>query len=800
MPISPSGFRDPGRANPVRAIEEAKRLVVEQLGSLPGTVYAAVEQGLRLSVALAPIDSSHNPYQDQAALWVLRQHHATHVMAYRQQLAESLDNARIPGRAGATGTPLELLGEAELEGRLDAQRAAEPLENTNKIALEALDGRFAALARCVGRSEHGSNPIAPLALMQAFMAIFAEEQVPATLRAQLLKQYEVALVPLLPELYARVHALLAEYGFGDGQARAAQATPAKVVELPPTPARFDADFEQVPIRAFRPDASAPRPSTAAPPWNHVPGQAPAPQNPYGSTPSGPGPSRSAGGSSTAGVSAGFNPNIDPVTAQEIGELRSLLHVWRQSAVNAPAAGASAGEGTGAHGPVPPTASGRSQAASAKAPRDLSVHELMGVASLLQREQADALARALVGGGRLAPTIRNELRDGSRRLGLNPDQVRFTPDEDDSIDLVAMLFEAIFASHTMADRARRVYGRLVLPMVKVALQDPSLFVRDVHPARRLLEAVTEACAGNEGETTQERELLDRAAAAVQRVAADFNEDTAVFELARTELDGLLAQQRRRIEIQEERAAQAALGRERLQRAREEADAIVTRRLAGPPVSRDVGEFLATTWRHHLVQAFLRDSTAPADAAGLGDALVAADRAAAAGEGRELADRLIELEPALLSCLASSGHDDSAARHCVATLVRALVYPDAPRDLQPVPVEDNAEDLAEARLWLANDAAPAPGVLAERMAELAVGDWVQLTNRVGDIMVAKVAWISPLTERRLLVNRRGVRVFAASIAQLAQLAHETRVVRINDHAAVDDAMRLVRQRLHEGASLH
>jgi len=425
---------------------------------------------------------------------------------------------------------------------------------------------------------------------------------------------------------------------------------------------------------------------------------------------------------------------------------------------------------------------------------------MGVASLLQAEPADAFARALAGSGRLAHAIRSELRDGSRRLGLAPEQVRFTPVEDDSIDLVAMLFDTLFAHHRMVDRARRVYGRLVLPMVKVALRDPSMFVRDAHPARRLLEAVTEACAGNAGESPQERELLDRAAAAAQRVATDYNEDSAVFELARRELDAMLTQQRRRVELQEERAAKAALGRERLQRAREQADAIVAKRLAAPPVSRDVGEFLATAWRHQLVQGFLRDSDAPDHTARLGDELVAADRASAAGRGRELADRLIALEPALLACLASSGHDDSAARHGVACLVRGLINPDAARDLQTVPAEENPEDIAEARLWLAESTGVAPGATAERMAALVVGDWLKVTDRVGDSVTVKVAWISPLTERRLLVNRRGARVFAASVGQLAQLAHEARLARIEDHAAVGDAMRQVRQTLHQGVSLH
>ena len=78
--------------------------------------------------------------------------------------------------------------------------------------------------------------------------------------------------------------------------------------------------------------------------------------------------------------------------------------------------------------------------------------------------------------------------------------------------------------------------------------------------------------------------------------------------------------------------------------------------------------------------------------------------------------------------------------------------------------------------------------------------QVTNRLGETQSAKIAWISPMTQRRLLVSRRGVRVLAASIAQLALLAHEARLTGVDERAAVDEAMAQVRERLQSGVSLH
>jgi hypothetical protein len=99
----------------------------------------------------------------------------------------------------------------------------------------------------------------------------------------------------------------------------------------------------------------------------------------------------------------------------------------------------------------------------------------------------------------------------------------------------MLFESLFQSYALLDHARRLYGRLVMPYVKVAMSDQGVFVQREHPARKLLDAITEACEGNAAATPQDRELIERCAAISQRIVADYQEDLAVFALAHAELE-------------------------------------------------------------------------------------------------------------------------------------------------------------------------------------------------------------------------------------------------------------------------
>ncbi|QSX79792.1 DUF1631 family protein [Agrilutibacter solisilvae] len=473
---------------------------------------------------------------------------------------------------------------------------------------------------------------------------------------------------------------------------------------------------------------------------------------------------------------------DPAVAAEIAQLRRQLHAWREQA--------------------PPHSDEQTQGTMPR--RELRMEEIVSVASLLQPESPDVFVRALSGeGGKLSEAIRIRLRDGARRLGHSPEQTRLSAEHDDAIDLVGLLFESLFQSYALLDHARRLYGRLVMPYVKVAMKDQGLFVKREHPARRLLDAITEACEGNCAATAQDRELIERCAAVSQRIVADYNEDLAVFEMAHAELEALLQQHRLRVELQESRAAKATFGRERLNEARTQADSVLGY-MFHEPITPEVGAFLSQPWRHHLVQTLLRDgsgSTRHNETLALGDALLDADRLARSGrDGRKLADRLIALEAAIVSCLASSGLDEDSARQGLAELVRALAYPDTQRGPQPLPVS-NDEDAAgdDAAVWLAGgtDTIEHDPEVAARMRRLLPGEWLRLLDPAGQALAVKVAWISPLTGRFLLVNRRGLRVLVASAAELSALAQSGRLQVGAERAPTDEAMRHLRDKLAKAA---
>jgi hypothetical protein len=667
---------------------------------------------------------------EHAALLALRQRNAAYVMRFRQLIAQGFDEFRaLPATLRRPSVPLGLVEEAQLDYHLAGQRLAESIGKRYERPLQMLDGRLEALAAALDQPQAG-NPIGAARLAGAFIETFRDAEIPDSLRPLLFRQYEQELGKVLGDLYGRMNTLLAAAGYG--------------------------------IRDI--------PSPRAPETPAAPEQAPT-------------------GPEAAEQRAEAQPAPSADDAEDaargrFGKLREKLRNWREGLLHGNGGGVPADGAPERR--LPPR-------------RELAPAEVVSVASLVQSDPPEPYVRALAGAGSLADAIREQLTEGARRLGLDPDQTALGPAEEDAIDLIGLLFESLFRTHGLLDRSRRLYARLVVPYLKVALAGEDLFVRREHPARRLLDAITEACEGNDGATPQDRELLERAAGAAQRIVADFQEDLAIFELAHAELEALLAQHRQRAEVVERRASEAVHGRERLMQARLQAGTALSRRLAQTPVTATVADFLVEHWQHHVVQTLLRDglgSQRHGDALALGDELVEVDRIAALGSGAAVADRLIALQPAITECLASSGLDEDAAREWLAGLVAALAQPDLPREIRHVPPPQLAdEDGESARLQLAggNDGLDFDPEVAQRMRRLAPGDWLRLFDLQGDATSAKVAWISPLTARFLLVNRRGMRVLVASAEQLAALARENRLLVDSAQAPFDEALRHLEGRL-------
>jgi hypothetical protein len=721
----------PARSDAPGLLDELKRIAVEQLSAVPGGLYRPIEEQLQQNLRAA---QSVNTRKDLMTVLALRQRSAGQVMRYRELIANSFDDFRGRILHGNRELPLGLVGEGELDFHLAGQRLAESIGRRYQQPLELLDLRFEALAVALGAAPT-SNPVGATRLAGAFLRIFRDADISDTLQPVLFRQYEQELGKVLGDLYGRLNALLVAHGFH--ATRREEATTA------------------------RPEATREAPASYQPDGGSVPQQ----------------------GINRAVANAGIDVfRVSAEARVEHQRLRDMLHAWREDAQAA----------------LPEQASQRAVAER----RELRVQELVSVASLLQRDGTQPLQSALANKRGLNDGIRQHLLDGARRLGLDTDRMHLGQHQEDAIDLVGMMFESLLDSHAMVDQARRMFMRLVMSYVKVALTDENLFVRPDHPARRLLDTLALSCESNDGASPQDRELLQRASVLVERVVAEYNEDLAIFELTANELQDLLQQQRRRAEVVERRSAETVHGRERLLQARLQAASMLAQRISTQPFTHTIAHFLEHHWQLHLVQVLLREGHGSEHyrrVLALGDELLSIDQAAARGDGSRVAGRVLALHPGLVECLSSSGLDDQVASEWMAGLARTLAFPDAPREQRPLPpmprLSDDSDDTRLLEVIDGNASLDYDHADAARIAALGPGSWMRLIDEDGQEGSVKVAWISPLTSRLLLVNRRGVRKLVASPQQLAALVKAGRLFAEADEMPFDDAMRQVRQKLSQ-----
>jgi len=476
-------------------------------------------------------------------------------------------------------------------------------------------------------------------------------------------------------------------------------------------------------------------------------------------------------------------------------LQQLLHAWR---------------------PAQPQG-GRQPARPGQRP--LQSNEMMSLLSLMQPSVPQSVNEALDRPeASLAALLKNELLSGASRIGLPPEDVSISRDDEDAVDLVGMLFDVMFDERDFEQSARTLISRLVVPFVKAAVMDRRLFLYKTHPARRLLNSLAEAVEGNRGEGPQERELLQKAENTVDRLIAEFNEDLAIFETLEQELRQFLEQHRRRVELAERRAAEAQRGQERLEQARDLAKVELEQRTRGLEPTPAMRDFLERNWTHHLSMIALREGP---DSGSWQNALTVADRLLALlpkpGDAVEAIGPAVQaMREPIETVLASSGIIGEAAQdvmHGLSDSLERRARGQAPAKVE-VPVEPLVDDkvvqLPDRRSAVQAalaDLKPKLEVVGgkaeievndsdvEQMRQLKVGTWIHIAGEDGKHHPVKLSWVSPISSRLMFVNRRGVRVLVASVEELAAMKQEGNLLVREQEQVFDQVLHRVMGKLRE-----
>ncbi|MHA6204371.1 DUF1631 domain-containing protein [Dyella soli] len=450
----------------------------------------------------------------------------------------------------------------------------------------------------------------------------------------------------------------------------------------------------------------------------------------------------------------------------------------------------------------------------------SANELIGALSVLQSQAAinQQLPLHASNALELASEVQ-QLKEhllsqiGSLR-GERPSQVS-TIDED-TIDLVGMLFEFILEDRNLPTEMQVLLARLQIPYLKAAILDRKLFAHRQHPARRLLDNLADAAKGWSTESDRDHRLHDKIKSIVDRLLQDFDDDLTIFERLCVELQEFQDISRRRAELAEQRVAESTRGREKLEQARRRAAREILSRIDGHTLPPLIHGILSRAWANYLVLTILRqgeESPEFRDALRFANDFIDSTKPARTlDERRALRQMLPGIERSLRRGLANVAFQESDIDRLLAqlhTYYRHQLGEAVPEaEVQAVeestslPIPESIQPIAESEAELdRSEPQPEPALDTPEMlliAELKPGTWLEFLSDPEAIERAKLSWISPMSGRYLFVNRRGLKVADYAPHELASALTGGTARVLDSTALFDRAMDAIVGRLSQPAT--
>lgn len=343
----------------------------------------------------------------------------------------------------------------------------------------------------------------------------------------------------------------------------------------------------------------------------------------------------------------------------------------------------------------------------------------------------------------------------------------TPAHAASIDLVGRVFDGLLRSNQLPKATHALFKPLQVPITRAVLDDPSALAAEArHPLRQTLDMLAEATKGWCPSADPENEALGQLQAMVDAIthAQERERQQAAVQALRRTLDA----QNRRSELSEQRAVEAAAGREQLASARKRVHQVIAARLSRTPAPSWVSHLVSRPWANYLVLVLLRHgetSNHYREAVGFADILIWCTVAGEAQVERLRLRALVPvLEAQLRAGLASVAYHTAEidqlcdelsqfmrwrlgeiARPAFVDLEVSAPYDNGPIDLQSAISEDQpvAETLDAGLLY--------------RIRSLQPGAWFEFGAQDDPAADrAKLSWVSPASGRCLFVNRNGLSV--------------------------------------------
>ena len=355
-------------------------------------------------------------------------------------------------------------------------------------------------------------------------------------------------------------------------------------------------------------------------------------------------------------------------------------------------------------------------------------------------------------------------------------------EEDVIDIVGMLFEAMLNEKLLPNAVKTLLSHLHTRYLKIAVQSDDFLENTAHPARRLFERMLDAGIRWVREDNLRAGIYPQLQAIVTQILKHETLEDAFFVEKIAQLEAYEKRLEKQSQAAEERTLEAERGRARLEQAKAIVQQTVDELGGSAELPAAVSSFLSTTFADYLTLLLLRsdletDSPAWGNACNLGESLVAAAAHGAAGRPLPQAmksDLAQRLESSVCSLIP---HHEQNIRRVIDALDGTGRAPGKPA-VPPAAAPEPAPPVGAFRSQAGGGPPAAPQAGAQnvvsaddrRLADTLMrssGEWFVMPGRDGsEEQAVKLLWVNPHTRNMLFVDQHGAKVALLPADELAQ----------------------------------
>ncbi|NNC55313.1 MAG: DUF1631 domain-containing protein, partial [Pseudomonadales bacterium] len=177
-------------------------------------------------------------------------------------------------------------------------------------------------------------------------------------------------------------------------------------------------------------------------------------------------------------------------------------------------------------------------------------------------------------------------------------------ERDVIGLVSMLFQFVLDDRVVSEPMKAALSRLQVPIIKVAMNESNFFCSPSHPARKLLNEMTEAVVGwVASDNYQTDPLYQMVCSTVERITREYETESQLFFDVLADFKSWLDSDNKRTELRRKRLVDAESGRDESNLAREEVKRLVdAQALEGMPDF--IAQMVEKVWSNILFLAYVQ----------------------------------------------------------------------------------------------------------------------------------------------------------------------------------------------------